>query len=119
MTSAELEPARAGDESAFASLIAPFRRELHVHCYRIVGSVDDADEVMQEVLLAAWQGLPGFEGRSSLRTWLYRIATTRSLNMRREQGRRPRPAPPPPFELPAPGDRFELGNLQPYPEVLL
>lgn len=119
MTSAELESARAGDESAFASLIAPFRRELHVHCYRIVGSVDDADEVMQEVLLAAWQGLPGFEGRSSLRTWLYRIATTRSLNMRREQGRRPRPAPPPPFELPAPGDRFELGNLQPYPEVLL
>ncbi|MFK4637512.1 RNA polymerase sigma-70 factor (TIGR02960 family) [Paenarthrobacter histidinolovorans] len=119
VTSRDLEAAKAGDESAFASLIAPFRRELHVHCYRIIGSVDDADDLLQEVLLAAWQGLPGFEGRSSLRAWLYRIATTRSLNMRRDQGRRPRLAPPPPFDPPSPNDRFELAYLQPYPDVLL
>jgi len=119
VTSGELEAARAGDESAFAALIAPFRRELHVHCYRILGSVDDADDLLQEVWLAAWQGLPEFAGRSSLRTWLYRIATTRSLNMRREQGRRPRTAPPPPFEPPATSERFDLPYLQPYPDVLL
>ena len=119
MTSAELEAARSGDEEAFASLVAPFRRELHLHCYRITGSVDDADDVLQEVLLAAWKGLPGFAGRSSLRTWLYRIATTRSLNALREQSRRPRSAPVPPFEPPTPNDRFDQPHLQPYPDVLV
>ncbi|WP_310211277.1 RNA polymerase subunit sigma-70 [Paenarthrobacter nitroguajacolicus] len=119
MTSAELEAARAGDEEAFASLVAPFHRELHLHCYRITGSVDDADDVMQEVLLAAWNGLPGFAGRASLRTWLYRIATTRSLNARRQQSRRPRPAPIPPFMPPTPTDRFDQPHLQPYPDRLV
>lgn len=119
MTSAELEAARSGDEEAFASLVAPFRRELHLHCYRITGSVDDADDVLQEVLLAAWKGLPGFAGRSSLRTWLYRIATTRSLNALREQRRRPRSAPIPPFEPPTPNDRFDQPHLQPYPDGLV
>lgn len=119
MTSAELEAARAGDEEAFASLVAPFRRELHLHCYRITGSVDDADDVLQEVLLAAWKGLPGFAGRSSLRTWLYRIATTRSLNTLRDQQRRPRTAPIPPFAPPAANDRFDLPHVQPYPDVLV
>lgn len=119
MTSAELEAARSGDEEAFASLVAPFRRELHLHCYRITGSVDDADDLLQEVLLAAWKGLPGFAGRSSLRTWLYRIATTRSLNALREQRRRPRTAPVPPFEPPNPNDRFDLPHLQPYPDALV
>ncbi|MCD4853770.1 RNA polymerase subunit sigma-70 [Arthrobacter sp. AK01] len=117
MTSTGLKAARAGDEEAFASLVAPFRRELHLHCYRITGSVDDADDVMQEVLLAAWKGLPGFSGRSSLRTWLYRIATTRSLNARRDQSRRPRPVPP--FTPPVPTDRFDQPHLQPYPDQLV
>ncbi len=74
---------------------------------------------MQEVLLAAWKGLPGFAGRSSVRTWLYRIATTRSLNARRDQSRRPRPAPVPPFTPPVPTDRFDQPHLQPYPDRLV
>lgn len=119
MTSAELDAARSGDKEAFAALVAPLRRELHLHCYRIIGNVDDADDVLQEVLLAAWQGLSGFAGRSSLRTWLYRIATTRSLNARRDRARRPRPAPLPPFEPPAPSDRFDHAHLQPYPDSLV
>ena len=119
VTLEHLEAARAGDEKAFAKLVAPFRQQLHVHCYRIVGSVDDADDVLQEVLLAAWKGLPAFEGRSSLRTWLYRIATTRSLNAVRDRSRRPRLEPVPPFEPPTPTDRFDLSNLQPYPDFLL
>lgn len=76
-----LAAAQAGDEQAFAELVAGHRRELAAHCYRILASLDDADEAVQETLLAAWRGLPGFEGRSSLRTWLYRIATTVSLRM--------------------------------------
>lgn len=119
MTSALIDAARAGDERAFAALIAPVRRELHVHCWRITGSVDDADDVLQEVLLAAWNGLSTFSGRSSLRTWLYRIATTRSLNAVRDRSRRPRIAPVPPFEPPAPTDSFDLPHLQPYPDHLL
>ncbi|WP_024818426.1 RNA polymerase subunit sigma-70 [Arthrobacter sp. 31Y] len=119
MTSAELDAARSGDKEAFAALVAPLHRELHLHCYRITGSVDDADDVMQDVLLAAWEGLPGFAGRSSLRTWLYRIATTRSLNARRDRGRRPRPALLAPFEPPAPSDRFDQPQLQPYPDALV
>jgi len=111
--------AQAGDEEAFAKLVAPFRQQLHIHCYRITGSVDDADDLLQEVLLAAWQGLPGFEGRSSLRTWLYRIATTRSLNAVRDRSRRPRPVPEPPFMPPSTMESFDLPHLQPYPDSLL
>jgi RNA polymerase sigma-70 factor (TIGR02960 family) len=85
----DLERAKAGDEHAFATLVEPFRRELQLHCYRLLGSVQDAEDLVQETLLAAWRGLDGFEERASLRSWLYRIATNRSLNAIRERGRRP------------------------------
>src|SRR4051812_44531039 len=93
MTELLLDRAREGDEDAFRALTDPYRRELHVHCYRILGSVQDAEDVMQETLLAAWRGLSGFEERASLRAWLYRIATNRCLNMRRDSARRPGRAP--------------------------
>jgi RNA polymerase sigma-70 factor (TIGR02960 family) len=111
-----LEAARTGDEQAFRELTAPFLRELHVHCYRMLGSVDDADDVLQESLLAVWRGLDGYEGRSSLRVWLYRIATTRCLNAIRDRSRRPRPVPVPPFHPPEPTRRQEVTWLQPYPD---
>jgi RNA polymerase sigma-70 factor (TIGR02960 family) len=85
----DLERAKAGDERAFATLVEPFRRELQLHCYRLLGSVQDAEDLVQETLLAAWRGLDGFEERASLRSWLYRIATHRSLNAIRDRGRRP------------------------------
>jgi RNA polymerase sigma-70 factor (ECF subfamily) len=81
--------ARAGDGDAFRLLTAPHHRELQVHCYRMLGSLQDAEDALQDTLLAAWQGLDGFEGRASLRTWLYRIATNRCLNARRSARRRP------------------------------
>ena len=84
-----LERARAGDGDAFQQLAAPHHRELHVHCYRILGSVQDAEDALQDTLLAAWRGLGSFEGRSSLRTWLYQVATNRCLNMLRANRRRP------------------------------
>jgi RNA polymerase sigma factor (sigma-70 family) len=84
-----IEAARSGDQDAFHRLVGPYQRELHQHCYRILGSVADAEDALQETLLAAWRGLAGFEGRASIRTWLYRIATTRSLNMLRSASRRP------------------------------
>jgi RNA polymerase sigma-70 factor (ECF subfamily) len=74
-----LASARAGDESAFERLLAAYRAELHTHCYRLLGSVHDADDALQEALLRAWRGLSRFEGRSSLRSWLYRIATNACL----------------------------------------
>jgi RNA polymerase sigma-70 factor (ECF subfamily) len=114
-----LERARAGDERAFAELTAPHVRELHVHCYRMLGSLTDADDVLQEVLVAAWRGLGGFAGRASLRTWLYRIATTRCLNAIRDGRRRPPPAPVPPFEPPEPSARGDVTWLQPYPDSRL
>src|SRR5512145_3525065 len=76
-----LEAARRGDEDAYAELVAPRRAELHAHCYRMLGSVQDAEDALQEALLAAWRGLSGFEGRSSLRAWLYRIATNVCLRL--------------------------------------
>jgi RNA polymerase sigma factor (sigma-70 family) len=81
--------ARAGDGDAFRELTEPHRRELQVHCYRMLGSLQDAEDALQDTLLSAWQGIGGFEGRASLRTWLYRIATNRCLNARRSAGRRP------------------------------
>ena len=74
-----LDAARRGDEGAYGKLVEPHRRELHAHCYRMLGSVSDAEDALQESLLRAWRGLPGFEGRSSLRSWLYRIATNTCL----------------------------------------
>ena len=80
--------ARAGDGDAFEALTQPYRRELHVHCYRMLGSFQDAEDTLQDTLLSAWQGLGGFEERASLRTWLYRIATNRCLNALRSASRR-------------------------------
>jgi RNA polymerase sigma-70 factor (ECF subfamily) len=119
MTSPVLERARGGDERAFQELTAPYFRELHLHCYRMLGSVADADDLMQEILLAAWSGLGGFAGRSSVRTWLYRIATNRCLNAIRDGKRRPPTEPIPPFEPPEPTRRGEVTWLQPYPDAWL
>src|ERR1700751_5168785 len=87
-----LARARAGDGHASRELTDPYRRELQLHCYRIRGSVQDAEDMLQETLLAAWGGLDGFEERASVRAWLYRIATNRCLNALRASGRRPQPA---------------------------
>jgi RNA polymerase sigma-70 factor (TIGR02960 family) len=118
-TEALLDRARGGDEEAFRALTDPYRRELHVHCYRILGSVQDAEDVMQETLLAAWRGLAGFEERASLRAWLYRIATNRSLNARRDSARRPSASSALPFEPPPPTRMAEPLWLEPYPDALL
>jgi RNA polymerase sigma-70 factor (TIGR02960 family) len=102
------------DADAFRELVDPLIHELHVHCYRMLGSVEDADEILQEALLAAWQGLPRFEGRASLRTWLYRIATNRCLNAIRDGKRRPPPTPSPPFDPPPPTEHHPATWVQPY-----
>ena len=114
--STALTRARAGEEEAFRSLIEPYRRELQLHCYRILGSLQDAEDLLQETLLAAWRGLDKFEGRASMRSWLYRIATNRCLNARRDSGRR---ALEPRTDLPAPTRMTEPPWLEPYPDVLL
>jgi RNA polymerase sigma-70 factor (ECF subfamily) len=117
-----LDRARAGEEAAFAELTEPFRPELQLHCYRILGSLQDAEDLVQETLLAAWRGLGQFEGRASLRSWLYRIATNRCLNHLRGRGRRvyEMPAPPePPGPPPEPTRMNDPVWLQPYPDVLL
>lgn len=119
MTTEVLEAARSGNGDAFGALTEQHRRELHVHCYRMLGSVDDADDLVQETMLAAWRGLPDFDGRSSLRTWLYRIATNRCLSAIRAGSRRPPTAPVPPFEPPAPNGAYDVPWLQPYPDRLL
>ena len=90
MSAELLARARAGDGDAFRQLTDPHRRELQVHRYRVLGSIHDAEDALQETLLAAWQGLGGFEERASLRTWLYRVATHRCLNALRSASRRPR-----------------------------
>src|ERR1700739_2678644 len=94
MTEAVLARAQAGDGAAFGELIDPYRRELQAHCYRILGSVQDAEDVLQEALLAAWRSIGQFDGRSP-RAWLYRIATNRCLNYLRGESRRPQTAAPP------------------------
>jgi len=111
--------ARAGDGEAFAELAEPYLRELRVHCYRMLGSVQDAEDALQNTLLAAWQSLPGFEGRASIRTWLYRVATHRCLDARRAAARRPKPWDVPGVELPEPTRLGEVVWLQPFPDALL
>jgi RNA polymerase sigma-70 factor (TIGR02960 family) len=113
-----LTRARAGDGDAFRELTDPFRRELQLHCYRMLGSVQDAEDMVQETLLAAWRGLEQFEGRSSLRAWLYRIATNRCLNALRGRRRRPREVPTM-VQPPEPTRLSEPIWIEPYPDVLL
>ncbi len=120
MTEADLERARAGDERAFGVLTEPHRRELRVHCYRMLGSFQDAEDAVQETLVAAWRRLDTFEQRASLRSWLYSIATHRCLNALRNSSRRPRRAGPElPFEPPPPTRMSEVTWLEPYPDRLL
>jgi RNA polymerase sigma-70 factor (ECF subfamily) len=109
----------SSDQQAFRELIAPYVRELHLHCYRMLGSLTDADDLLQETLIAAWRGLDGFAGRSSVRTWLYRVATNRCLNAIRDAKRRPPAQPVPPFTPPEPSRHGEVTWLQPYPDALL
>jgi RNA polymerase sigma-70 factor (TIGR02960 family) len=114
-----MDRARTGDQAAFAELVEPYRRDLQLHVYRMLGSVADAEDALQECMLAAWQGLGRFEGRSSLRTWLYRIATNRALNMLRAASRRPAETLPPGADPPEPTRLTEVVWLEPYPDVLL
>jgi RNA polymerase sigma-70 factor (ECF subfamily) len=112
--------ARAGDADAFRELIEPHRRELEVHCYRILGSAQDAEDALQETLLAAWRGIGGFEERASIRTWLYQVATSRCLNALRAASRRPpMNSPLSGLDLPEPSRLGEVSWLEPYPDVLL
>jgi RNA polymerase sigma-70 factor (ECF subfamily) len=120
MTETTLARAQAGDGEAFRELIDPYRAELQAHCYRILGSVADAEDMLQEALLAAWRSLGRFDGRS-LRAWLYRVATNRCLNYLRDESRRPQSA-----GLPDQGaGRAGLVRsddpwwLEPYPDALL
>jgi RNA polymerase sigma-70 factor (TIGR02960 family) len=112
--------AQAGDDDAFRALTEPHRRELQVHCYRMLGSLQDAEDALQGTLLAAWQGLEAFEGRASIRTWLYRIATNQCLDALRATRRRPAKA----WDVPgiAPPEPTRLGEvawLEPFPDALL
>src|SRR5579862_3670067 len=116
-----LSRARAGDGEAFRELTGPHRRELQVHCYRMLGSFADAEDAVQETMLAAWQGIGGFtEERASLRTWLYKIATSRCLNARRAASRRPaREWDVSQYEPLVPTPRDEAVWLQPFPDAFL
>jgi RNA polymerase sigma-70 factor (ECF subfamily) len=116
VTTTALARARAGDGEAFRELTDPYRRELQAHCYRILGSVQDAEDVMQETLFAAWRGLGQFEERASMRTWLYKIATNRCLNTLRAAARRPPVGSV--LNAPDPARRPEPLWLQPYPDAL-
>jgi len=115
-----MSKARAGDDDAFRALVQPYRAELQVHCYRMLGSLQDAEDALQDTLLAAWRGIEGFEQRASMRTWLYRIATNRCLNARRSVSRRQaREWNVPHVEPPEPTRLGEVIWLQPYPDTLL
>jgi RNA polymerase sigma-70 factor (TIGR02960 family) len=122
MTNELLARAQSGDESVFVALTEALRAELQVHCYRIVGSLQDAEDLVQETLVAAWRGLEGFQARASLRTWLYRIATNRCLNHLRDRGRRLPELPVPIEPIPMPPEPSRMREpvwLEPYPDVLL
>jgi RNA polymerase sigma-70 factor (TIGR02960 family) len=112
--------AKAGEADAFRELTEPYRHELQVHCYRMLGSLQDAEDALQDTMLAAWQGLDGFEARASLRTWLYRIATNQCLNARRAASRRPaKEWDVPQVDPPEPTRLGEVVWLEPYPDALL
>jgi len=115
-----LAQAQAGDGDAFGQLVEPYRRELQVHCYRFLGSMQDAEDALQDTLLSAWQGLAGFEGRASLRTWLYRVATSRCMDALRSARRRPLVGPMPDgLEPPEPTRLGEVLWLEPCPDAML
>jgi RNA polymerase sigma-70 factor (ECF subfamily) len=105
-----VDAARAGDESAFAELTEQYRRELHVHCYRMLGSLEDAEDLVQETYLRAWRQRASFEGRSTFRAWLYRIATNACLDALERRQRRP---------VPVSATETEVPWIQPYPDRLL
>ena len=118
VTASTLARAQAGDQEAFRELTDPYRAELLAHCYQILGSVADAEDMLQETLLAAWRGLTGFEGRSSVRSWLHRIAVNGCLNALRDRSRRPREVP----LMAQPPEPTRLSDpvwIEPYPDVLL
>ncbi|WP_329423692.1 RNA polymerase subunit sigma-70 [Streptosporangium sp. NBC_01495] len=116
----DLARARAGDDAAFTRLVEPLRRELHAHCYRMLGSTHDADDALQDALLRAWRALARFEGRSSLRSWLYTVATRTCLDIAAARGRRALPV-----DLGPSSERVVLGDppltdvawLSPYPDA--
>src|SRR6202167_2113080 len=110
-----LSRAQSGDQHAFAQLTDGYRQELRLHCYRMLGSTQDAEDALQEIFLGAWQALANFEERASLRTWLYRIATNRCLNMLRAANRRPEVV----SSLPGPTRAGEVLWVYPYPDVRL
>ena len=117
-----LTAAQQGDENAFGSLIDPFRGELHAHCYRMLGSVHDAEDALQEASLRAWRGLARFEGRSSLRSWLYTIATNTCLNLIARRPKRVLPLDYGPSTDPADGvgePLIESVWVEPYPDERL
>src|SRR3954447_10631019 len=117
-----LEAAREGDETAFAGLVKPFERELHAHCYRMLGSAFDADDALQDAELRAWKALPRFEGRSSLRSWLYTIATNTCLTQIQRRPKRVLPVDYGPATDPhaGPGEPVvETVWIEPYPDAEL
>src|SRR5260221_12234413 len=118
VTPSTLARARAGDEQAFRELTDPYRSELLLHCYQILGSVADAEDMLQDTLLAAWRGLSTFEGRSSVRAWLHKIAVNGCLNALRDRSRRPREVPLM-TESPQPTRMADPVWVEPYPHVLL
>jgi RNA polymerase sigma-70 factor (ECF subfamily) len=118
VTASTLVRAQAGDQEAFRELTDPYRGELLAHCYQILGSVADAEDMLQETLLAAWRGLTSFEGRSSVRSWLHRIAVNGCLNALRDRSRRPQEVP----MIAQPPEPTRLADpvwVEPYPDVLL
>ncbi len=120
MTADLISRARAGDNDAFRELTESHLRELQVHCYRMLGSFQDAEDALQDTLLTAWRGLGGFEGRASIRTWLYRIATNRCLSALGSANRRPaKEWDVPRVEPPEPTRLGEVVWLEPFPDALL
>ncbi|UWZ40725.1 sigma-70 family RNA polymerase sigma factor [Dactylosporangium roseum] len=120
LSTPDLDLARRGDDGAFTRLVEPMRRELHAHCYRMLGSTHDADDALQDALLRAWQGLARFEGRASLRSWLYTVATRTCLDLIEARGRRALPVDLGPSSDRAAIDdtpRTDVTWLEPYPET--
>jgi RNA polymerase sigma factor (sigma-70 family) len=115
-----ISKAREGNDDAFQELVEPYRRELQVHCYRMLGSFQDAEDALQDTLLAAWRGIRGFEERASIRSWLYRIATNRCLSVLRSASRRPaKEWDVPKVEPPEPTGFGDVVWLEPFPDALL